>query len=131
MLQQKSEGSAAPMQTIGGISDEFLANLPEDFMGEELKTSTLAKMAAVQCLQVSTLDTERYTIAVENLEATLSSRLDDTYKEKLQAVKELLVTKGKLFAESIDGRAYLATIKFRQLMELIDRQKIEDRELKT
>jgi hypothetical protein len=133
-LPTKSEqGPHIVSQAIpqGMATEEMLANIPEDFMGEELKTTVLAKLAAVQAINVSVLDTERYIIAVENLESTLSSRLDDTYNKEVAAHEKAILNKGEIFAESMAGQRMLATAKFRQIMELIDRQKIEDKELKT
>lgn len=113
------------------ISQDMLAVMSDEFLGEELKTITLAKIAAVQALNISTLDVERYIIAVENLESTLVTGLDATYDSDLAAAYKPTVDKGQIFVETMVGQRRLASAKFKALMRLIDRRKTDERELKT
>lgn len=110
--------------------EDLIYELSNSIMGEELSPELLAKLAAVQCLNSSTLDSTKYIICVDNLEAVLDAKLDAEYLNEIEKRATEIGKQGEMFAQK-EGPLILARFKFRQLMRLIDRKKPQNEVLKT
>jgi hypothetical protein len=93
---------------------------PEEF--KKLEPDSWVDIAVRQCLAAALVDSQKYYMAVVNLEGCLIPRIDEKYWVELEA--ERVKLKGRIPADEIDFR--MAGTKFRLLIALIDRKKPQE-----